>query len=190
MAAPKRTAFQRENDYVTITDMYLRGIPQMQIAGKLTVSQQQVSRDLQVIQRRWRESVIIDFNEAKQKELSRIDILEREAWDAFERSRTERSRTKTGKKTGIDGDSTEAHLERENRDGDPRFMDIILKCIAQRSAILGINAAVRLGPADWRDEISKLGADPDAVKRLAIAAIASGTGLLHGGSGTGSTEPN
>lgn len=190
MAERKRTDVQRENDYQIIADLYLRGHRQSEIAQQLELHQTQISYDLRIIQKRWRESSIINFNEAKQRELARIDALEREAWQAFERSKAEHKRTRQSKRTGGETESSDAFIEREDRDGDPRFMEIILKCIVQRSNILGINAAMRVGPADWRDEIAKLGGDPDAIKRLAVASIAGSLRPNDGGGRSGSPAGN
>ncbi len=190
MAERKRSDAQREYDYQIIADLYLKGHRQSEIAQQLELHQTQISYDLRIIQKRWRESAVMDFNEAKQRELSRIDTLEREAWQAYERSKSERVRKREGSRTAGESSSSEAFTEREERDGDPRFMEIILKCIVQRSNILGINAAVRVGAADWRDEIAKLGGDPDAIKRLAVASIAGSLRPNDGGGSSGSSAAN
>ena len=50
----------------------------------------QVSRDLAAIQREWLKSGIMDLNDARARELSRMDKVEMEYWDAWEKSKTER----------------------------------------------------------------------------------------------------
>ena len=52
MAQTKRTPIQRERDLLEISSLYLRGITQAEIASQLGVSQQQVSYDLKILQRR------------------------------------------------------------------------------------------------------------------------------------------
>lgn len=187
MAAPKRTDFQRENDYVTIAEMYLKGVPQMVIAGKLALSQPVISRDIATIKERWSKSSILDFNEAKQRELARIDVLERTYWQAWERScqiqerKTQRKRVATKAELGFD----EASKQSEERDGNPAFLDGVMKCIMQRCAIFGINAAVRIAPADWRDEAKQLGGNPDTIKQLALAAFSASLQQPDAGGGEG-----
>ena len=99
MATPKRTKFQREADLQKITGLYLTGKTQDAIAQELGVTQQQISYDLKTIQERWRKSALVDLNEAKQRELERIDVLEREYWQAWEASKGEQQRS-TASKTG------------------------------------------------------------------------------------------
>ena len=69
VTGPKRTEFEREANLVEIKDAYLRGDTQMSIAERLGLSQAQISRDLATIQRRWRESALVDINEAKRRKL-------------------------------------------------------------------------------------------------------------------------
>ena len=139
VTGPMRTEFEREADLVTIKDAYLRGDTQMEIAVRLGLSQAQISRDLATIQRRWRESSIVDLNEAKQRELERIDVLEREYWQAWEASKGEQSRS-TASKTG---DVSRAQVVKYESAGDPRFLAGIQWCIEQRCKILGLLAAVK-----------------------------------------------
>ncbi len=139
MSAPKRTDFEREAQLVEIKDAYLRGDTQMDIAARLGLSQSQISRDLSKIQRRWRESSLVDINEAKQRELERIDVLEREYWQAWEASRGEQQRSTAGKM----GDVSRAQIVKFESAGDPRFLAGVQWCIEQRCKIIGLLAAVR-----------------------------------------------
>jgi hypothetical protein len=75
MAANTRSKFQRKADYERITALYLRGWRQADIATELGLTQQQISYDLSVVQKQWQESTTMNLDEAKQKELSRIDEL-------------------------------------------------------------------------------------------------------------------
>ena len=139
VSAPKRTEFEREAQLVEIKDAYLRGDTQMAIAERLGLSQGQISRDLAKIQRRWRESSLVDINEAKQRELERIDVLEREYWQAWENSKGEQQRS-TASKTG---DQSRAQIVKYESAGDPRFLAGVQWCVEQRCKILGLLAAVK-----------------------------------------------
>lgn len=139
MSAPKRTEFEREAQLAEIKDCYLRGETQMSIAAKFGLSQSQISRDLSTIQRRWRESSIVDINEAKQRELERIDVLEREYWQAWEASRGEHQRS-TATKTA---DTARAQITKFDSPGDPRFLAGVQWCIDQRCKILGVFAPLK-----------------------------------------------
>jgi DNA-binding transcriptional regulator LsrR (DeoR family) len=103
MAARKRTPFQREEDLVQITRLYLQGRTQRDIAEVVGVSQGQVNHDLKLIQQRWRESSIVDMNEAKQKELAHSDEVRRrgngQQANALRRARRATARARTASPT-------------------------------------------------------------------------------------------
>ena len=65
---------------------YLSGKTQPEIAKLLDVSQPTISRDLKYLRIEWIQSAIVDINEAKSKELAKIDVLEVEYWEAWRRS--------------------------------------------------------------------------------------------------------
>lgn len=146
MAERKRSDFQRESDYERITSLYLRGWRQADIAVELGLSQGQISQDLRVIQKRWRESTAINMDEAKQKELARLDELEREYWQAWESSKSER--TKARQETDGTKDKTgkpivkKSSMEKEQRDGNPAFLQGVLSCIDRRCKLLGLDAPI------------------------------------------------
>lgn len=139
VTGPKRTEFEREAQLVEIKDWYLRGETQMSIAAKLSLSQSQISRDISTIQRRWRESSLVDINEARQRELERIDTLEREYWAAWEASKGEQQRSTASKM----GDTARAQITKCESAGDPRFLAGVQWCVEQRCKILGLLAAVK-----------------------------------------------
>lgn len=146
MAETKRDNFQREADYERITSLYLRGWRQADIAVELGLSQQQISYDLRTIQKRWRESTAINLDEAKAKELSRLDELERTFWAAWEQSKSERTKARQetdGK--GKDGKPNvkKASIEKEQRDGNPAFLQGVLSCIDRRCKLLGLDAPAK-----------------------------------------------
>jgi hypothetical protein len=146
MAARKRTPFQREEDLVQITRLYLQGRTQRDIAEVVGVSQGQVNHDLKLIQTRWRESSIMDMNEAKQRELARLDELEREYWAAWEQSKNERTRARQesdGKSKDGKPNVVRATMEREQRDGNPAFLAGVMSCIERRCKLLGLDAPVK-----------------------------------------------
>lgn len=152
MAAPKRTPTQRAYDLTRITELYLKGKRQVDIAAELHVTQQQVSYDIQEIHRRWRESNLINISEAKQRELDRIDELERTYWTAWEKSCGDRKRTK--QETSADGKKKEdkgrirASVETEQMLGNPAYLAGIDNCVDKRCKILGLYAPQKVAPTD------------------------------------------
>jgi hypothetical protein len=132
-----------------VARLYLQGQMQSAISRAVGVSQGQVSYDLTAIRAAWLASLVRNFDEAKAKELAKLDLLEHEAWSAWMRSQQPREMTLTeategGEVLAPDGTlrpkppTRKASVRREGQAGDPRFLERIQKCIDQRCAILGL----------------------------------------------------
>jgi hypothetical protein len=138
MAANKRTKLERERDLERISQAYLRGKTQQEMAQLFGVSQAQISYDLKVLQKRWLKSSLENITAAKAKELAKIDALERTYREAWERSCQDRE-VKTEEQTTAGKSSRSRILSRqEQRDGNPAFLAGIQWCIEQRCKIWGI----------------------------------------------------
>jgi hypothetical protein len=141
---------ERERDLRETAALYLRGLTHQEIAQRLKVSRQQIGYDLKVLQKRWQESALADFNAKKAAELARVDELERTYWDAWERSCQAREVTTQERTQGGDGQTDEARLKagvrKEQRDGTPEFLRGVERCIELRCKITGAFAAVKIAP--------------------------------------------
>ena len=135
-----------------VAELYLRGIGQVEIAKREGVTQPQISQDLKLICQAWQRESIMAMGEIKAKELAKIDLLEREAWDAWERSKLpqrRRSMTKGGAAGNIE------NLAEIESPGNPRFLEQIERCIKARCQLLKLvdaNVAVNIlnvQPKDW-----------------------------------------
>ena len=143
MSGMRRSKSQIARDRRKIANLYLQGRIQADIGEELDINQSTVSRDLQALQEEWKNSSLIDIDEAKAKELAKVDRLEREYWDAWERS-CEDAETKRLEGTLAPGEDqgkpTKQILTRKGQAGDPRFLTGIQWCIERRCKILGIDA--------------------------------------------------
>jgi hypothetical protein len=137
MAENKRTKVQRENDLVKISQLYLAGSTQAEIAAQLGVTQPQISYDLKELRKGWLESSLVNLDEAKAQELAKIDRLEREYWSVWERSQKD-------KKTETTGEAGTT-VRTEEQSGDPRFLEGVRWCIHKRCEIFGIDAPRKIG---------------------------------------------
>ena len=150
MAAKSRTPLERERDLRETAALYLRGLSQVEIAQRLKVSRQQIGYDLKVLQRRWQESALADFNAKKAAELAKMDELERTYWEAWERSCQAREVTTQEKMQAGGGQSDDARLKagvrKEQRDGNPEFLRGVERCIEMRCKITGAFAVVKIAP--------------------------------------------
>jgi hypothetical protein len=91
-----------------VAKLYLLGKTQYEIAREVGCSQGTVGNDLSALREEWLASALLDFGEAKARELARIDNLESEAWAAWYRSaedsRTYRRRVEEAAEWDEDGD--------------------------------------------------------------------------------------
>jgi len=154
VAAPKRKAFQIARDREEITDLYLMGWTQERITDRINQDQtrdyiltrQQIGYDLKKIQQAWRDSSLMNIDEAKRIELAKVDHLEREYWDAWERSceDAETKRLEGILTPGTDGGKTTKQVvTRKGQAGDPRFLTGVQWCIERRCKIIGIDAPLK-----------------------------------------------
>ena len=148
MAANKRTPIQLKNDRVRIAELYIKGVYQSVIAAELGLDQSQISRDLKAIQKQWVENTTLDLDHFKGKEIAKIDQVERTAWEGYTRSLEKfKSTITTGKgitedkETGkVTAGNKDQVVKVEERNGDPRFLDVVMKCIERRCKLMGLDA--------------------------------------------------
>lgn len=171
-AGPKRSKFQRAKHLAQITKWYLAGMTQAEIGQRLMLTQQQVSYDLKKLRLEWLKSAMVNLNEAKAKELAKIDNLEREYWEAWERSK-EDHQIKTQKATPDPrspnvGRVKEQSERVEDSVGDPRFLAGVQWCVSKRCEILGLNAGLK-----------NLNIDLSVLTDRQVERIANGEDLLN-----------
>jgi hypothetical protein len=128
-----------------VANLYLRGYrDQFTLAERVGVDRSTIYNDLKHIRKQWAAEMVVKFDKAVVEELAKVDQLEREAWAEWERSKTFREKTRTGKTRKSGGDETSAMLEKENLLGDPRYLDVVLRCIDRRCKLLGLDAPEKL----------------------------------------------
>ena len=183
-SADKMDAVQRRRK---AADMYLKGWSQETIASFLEVSQATVSRDLDEVRAEWRQAATFDFDEARACELQKIDLIEREAWAAWQRSQTPLSGIVRTDRDGARGPSHRSSLK--NSHGDPRYLDLVNKCVAQRCLLLALNpAAPPPPPGDDPHEHEAIEVRRErVVATMARLGFVSGAG--HAGARPDGAEP-
>ena len=125
-----------------VAELYLQGWQQDAIAKELGLRQPMISEDLARIRQAWRESAIRDFDAARDLELERLNRIEREAWAGWQRSQL------PNQSATVDGEAGSQKAKRTVRHqyGDPRFLDIVLRCNEARRKLLGIDAPTKIAP--------------------------------------------
>lgn len=135
----KRSKLQIDADRARIAEFLLRGYSQKQIAQDLELTEVMVSRDVAAIEQRWKNSPLIDFNEAKRRELARLDMVERMAFEAWEASKEDE---KTTVQSGGEGRGQAVSITKKSRTGSEAYLRVIIQCVEQRCKILGLHKEV------------------------------------------------
>lgn len=108
-----------------------------------------VHNDVQKLLEEWRETRIENLDLAVQLELERIDELIKEAWKAWDKSKTdyEKNRQKMQGVPGVDDEGNDSgvvttKMEQQKEEivcnGDPRYLEIINKNLIERRKLLGL----------------------------------------------------
>ena len=121
--------------------LYLQGNTQVAIAREVGAQQPTISNDIKAIQKEWRESAIRDFDLLREEELQKLAQIEVEAWAAWVRSQKPAQEARVR-----DSDPSNAVKTMKSRTGDPRFLEIVMKCSASRRELLGLDAPVKVAP--------------------------------------------
>src|SRR5260370_2112886 len=84
MSRPTRSKlYERRRE---VANSALKGCTQAAIARQMHIPPATVSRDLAAMREFWREFPVYDFDRARLEQLQKIDLVEAEAWAAWQRS--------------------------------------------------------------------------------------------------------
>jgi len=147
----RRTPAQIEWDRTVAFGLRLRGKTQTEIAAELGVSQQAVSRDLAAVQRDYERRHQEERDHLRAAELARLDVAEAAAWREWDRSREDAVETtsklvQAGANAAGEGGTprVETGETRKGRLGDPRYLEIVIRCDERRSKLLGLDAPTEI----------------------------------------------
>ena len=145
--AKRRSNGQLTRDRRRISDLYLQGWIQVDIAKDVNLDQSTVSRDIQYLQTEWQQSSLVDIDSKKAEELAKVDRLEREYWRAWDEScKDAETIRQEGSKSIVDNKIKPDKIVKtaKGQAGDPRFLVGIQWCINKRCEIMGIDAPKKL----------------------------------------------
>ena len=122
----------------------------MAMTGRKTYSLETVHRDVERLLEEWSTARINDTDQRVTAELARLDLVIKEAWEMWERSKENYTKTEQRDKGAPIRDVNNNKLtvrsiesmkkETEVRGlGDPRFLDVILRAMQQRIKLLGLD---------------------------------------------------
>ena len=153
MAERLKTAERREE----VADLRLRGLTVREIAARCGVSHTTVIRDIREVEQVWIARAADVLGLAKGREVSRLELVIREAWDAWERSKqpekkiVERKARRRNQSSAVRDQAgaddlvvTSRITTVSQRAGASRFLSVIVTASAQIAQILGLNSAAEL----------------------------------------------
>ena len=146
MPAPKNQEIRAIVRRERVAVLYLQGWSQRRIGQELHCTQSCVSKDLEVLRKQWLETSLRNFDEAKALELAKLDMIEAEAFEGWQRSCqpgvSVKEKAVKIKDSGLPGVETETTTRHQS--GDPNFLKVIQICVDKRCAILGLDAPKKL----------------------------------------------
>lgn len=149
----KVTIEKRRNEVIRL---YLMGMAQIDIAVKVGVVPGQITNDIQMTRKKWLSENSTMMTEQKGKELAKLDLLEAESWDAWQKSKGPIIKKSHGKgRTKAKGKGAWEKIEEIETAGDPRFLSQIESCIKGRCQLLGLTDTaitinnVNISPIEW-----------------------------------------
>lgn len=160
----KRTKDQRELDLAFCSNLFLRGYTYREISERLneenarrgvgyTITKQMVYWDMQQLLIEWKRERMENIDDYVTQELRKLDKMEVELWEAWERSKTGKLREKNRqnakpRKVLEDGDNPEYYgyeeTTTETSAGNPRFLDLLLNVQQRRAKMLGFDAPIKV----------------------------------------------
>lgn len=154
----KRTSLQREVDTNFCIDLYIKGYAIREIHSRLLanledrgmeyrVTFQQVFNDIKSAMIDWKKENTEMIDKYVDLELRKLDKMEVELWGSWERSKNGKRKTEIEGGTLNEGNVRGGTLKKrtlETGDGDPRYLDLLLKIQERRAKLLGYNAPIKL----------------------------------------------
>ena len=131
--------FERRRD---VANLVHKGWSQAAIARHLQIPPATVSRDLAAMREFWREFPASDFEKVRLEHLQKLDLVEAEAWAAWQRSQEpQRSASLTNGKAG-----EQSRTSLKHQTGDPRYLREVVRCVAQCHKMIGVQPLEALPP--------------------------------------------
>jgi len=146
-SAKELTDIQYAQRLYTISKLALRGVSSTGIAAHPDVNlPDSTVRDmLRKIKAEWKLLYGEASADLRVAELAKLDHIETEAWEAWERSKENKRRDQINSEINVKSDGTSKRTPRvartiqEDRTGDPRYLDVIFRCIDKRDRLLGLS---------------------------------------------------
>ena len=136
---PKRTKTEREEALAQVAMLDKRGWNQYDIARRLGVSQGQVSYDLKIVRKRYREVQLQEIGDKVALAVMQYQEIMREAWEAWERSKLDAMKTVTEETLFDDEVRTKLVKYVEGRLPGAEYLRTVLGCLQAIRELEGLD---------------------------------------------------
>ena len=173
-----------------VLERSVAGLSQREIATEEGISQSAVSKILQRLEARVLEELVGRVEQQKVRQTLCLDHLYREslrAWEASKADATRRVQRTTHAGAGAVGGGTVAQLVVETQHGDPRYLEVARKVLADQRRVWGLDAPQKLdvrateGPFDAMSDEAL--AEVLAHQRQLLASLDTATDVPSEGDG-------
>ena len=156
----KLNALQRERNRARITELRFQNVSFREIAEELGVSVGYIYSEYKEVEKSWRAIARTSMDDLKARELAKLDAIEAEAWKAWQRSCDAATKQREEYEYQSDGNRRrkKGTLFRDDSIGNPKFLDVIAKCIDRRCKLLGLDPDVGSSIPDTPDALNPLSA--------------------------------
>jgi predicted transcriptional regulator len=145
----------RDADIARIAKLDRRGYSQSEIARVVGVSQQQISEDLKVIRKRYREEAMAEYKERVEEKRAQLREVRAEAWRAWERSKKDARKVVEEERTLSDGTegSEKKTTTTEGQLPDATYLRVVIETLRDECSLDGLNAPQKVNAnvnvIDW-----------------------------------------
>jgi DNA-binding CsgD family transcriptional regulator len=150
MPVSRQRKLEIEKRRQQVAELALRGRRQSEIAEQLGVTQATVSVDLKRLRDEWRATARQDVAALIARQLDKLSLVEREAWEAWERSKQPAHTTVVYR--GGDNEPSKMRQTLKHPTGDPRYLELLRKCLAAERTLVGLLPAREPDGPDGPDE--------------------------------------
>lgn len=139
MSVSRQRRLQIDKRRMQVAELALKGCRQIEIAERLGVAQATVSSDLKQLRLQWQAAAAANTARSIARQLDKLDLIEREAWDAWERSKQPSHVTVVER--SAENEPVKMRQTLKHQTGDARYLDQVQKCLAAARELLGLSAA-------------------------------------------------
>lgn len=140
----KLKELELERYLADVAHYYAMGYSILEISELMNQNQRTVAKWIEEVKQRWLREQVKSYEIRQAEHLSKLDKLERELWDSWDKSKAgikRRIKTKGTISGGRNaGDSNSVVTDTTNQPGDPRYADQLLKVLQTKQKILGLDA--------------------------------------------------